>query len=87
MKDHITDLLGEPTKTDLEKFGNFDLGVIEWINNKVKISLVGIEIFNCRYSLNIGLVEDKNRIHEEEQFEILKAKLFARGLTEEDLGK
>jgi hypothetical protein len=87
LKNHIIDLLGEPTKTDLEKFGNFDLGGIEWVNNKVKISLVGVEVFNCRYSLNIGLVEDKNRIYEEEQFEKLKAKLFAQGLTEEDLGK
>ncbi len=60
LKDRITELLGEPTKVDLEKFGSLDLGVVEWINGRVKISLIGVEIFNCRYSLNIGLIKDKN---------------------------
>jgi len=60
LRERITDLLGEPTKVDLEKFGSFDLGVIKWINGSVQISLVGIEHFNCRYSMTIGLIEDKN---------------------------
>ncbi len=59
LKEKITDLLGEPTKIRLEKFGSFDLGVIEWTNGGVKISLDGVEIFNCRYHLRIGLNEDK----------------------------
>lgn len=83
LKDRITNLLGKPTKVDLEKFGSFDIGVIEWVNKKVKISLVGIEMFNCRYSLNIGLIQDKNEDYLNQTIENLQA----QGLSEEDLGK
>ena len=83
LRDRITDLLGKPTKVDLEKFGSFDLGVIEWTNGRVKISLVGIEHFNCRYSLHIGLTEDKNEEYLNESIERMKA----QGLTDEELGK
>lgn len=61
LKDYLTDLLGTPAKTDLEKFGAFDLGSIQWQNRAVKITLVGIEHFNCRYSFSIGLVKDSNQ--------------------------
>jgi hypothetical protein len=83
LRDRITDLLGEPTNVDLEKFGSFDLGIIEWTNRRVKISLVGIEHFNCRYSLHIGLTEDKNAEYLNKSIEKMKA----QGLTEEELGK
>lgn len=83
LKEKITDLLGEPSKVDLEKFGSFDLGVVTWINGRVRISLVGIEHFNCRYSLTIGLTEDKNEEYLRESIEKMKAS----GLTEEELGK
>lgn len=58
IREHISNLLGKPTKIDLENWGDFELGIIEWTNKKVTIALVGVEIFNCRYSLSIGL---KNR--------------------------
>ena len=35
LKTYITNLLGEPTKMELEKFGSFDIGVINWENNLV----------------------------------------------------
>lgn len=83
LKEKITDLLGEPTKIELEKFGSFDLGVIQWNKGKIQISLIGIEHFNCRYSLKIGLIEDEN----EEYFNKSIDNLKAQGLTEEELGK
>ena len=61
LKNHITHILGEPTVVDLEKFGDFDLGEITWTNNKVRISLIGIEQFACKYHFRIGLIENKNR--------------------------
>ena len=83
LKEHITNLLGAPTITEIEKFGSFDLGHIIWQNKKVEISLVGIEIFNCRYSLNIGLIHDNNK----EYFDNMIKDLKAGGLSEEELGK
>lgn len=59
LRDRITKLLGEPTLVELEKFGNFDLGEIEWKNGIVKIRLVGIEQFACKYWLKIGLINSK----------------------------
>lgn len=55
----FTSLLGEPTSKELTKFGRFDLGCFVWENGAVSISLVGVEIFNCRYSLTIGLKKGK----------------------------
>ncbi|HRO75944.1 MAG TPA: hypothetical protein PLP27_07340 [Crocinitomicaceae bacterium] len=83
LKDYITNLLGEPTTTELEKFGSFDLGEIQWKNGLVKLTLVGIEHFNCRYSFSIGLIRDKNEEYLNETIEELKA----TGLTDEELGK
>ena len=54
--DHLTKLLGPPTKSELKKFGIYDLGVVTWTNGTIEISVVGIEMFNCRYSLNIGRI-------------------------------
>jgi hypothetical protein len=59
--DHLTRLLGSPTKSELEKFGIYDLGVVTWTNGEIEISVVGIEIFNCRYSLNIGLIDNSQQ--------------------------
>lgn len=83
LKDYFTELLGEPTKIELEKFGSFDLGEIRWENGKTRISLVGVEIFSCRYSLTIGLIRDRHQEYLDQAIERLKA----RGLTEEELGK
>lgn len=83
LRERITELLGEPTKIELEKFGSLDLGLVEWTNDRVKISIVGIEIFNCRYSLNIGLTKNRNEDYLNESIEKLKS----QGLTEEELGK
>lgn len=79
----LTGLLGEPTTSDLEKFGSFDLGDITWRNGAVQVSLVGIEIFSCRYSLNVGLIDNSHdRDHKKAMDE-----LRAQGWTEEDFGK
>lgn len=59
LKVKLTDLLGEPTSIELEKYGKLDLGHIEWTNGKVSISLSGIEQFACKYRLYIGLKDEK----------------------------
>ncbi|WP_018343736.1 hypothetical protein [Cytophaga aurantiaca] len=61
LKGKLTDLLGEPTLLELEKFGGLDLGSIEWTNQNVRIALTGIEQFACKYRMYIGLKENKNR--------------------------
>ena len=60
LKEKFTELLGEPTYIQLEKFGDFDLGDITWSNQKIGISLIGIEQFACKYRLYIGLKENEN---------------------------
>jgi hypothetical protein len=80
---YLTELLGEPTKKELEKFGSFDLGDVTWRNGAVEISLVGIEIFSCRYSLNVGLMDNS---HDRDQKKAMDD-LRAQGWTEEDFGK
>jgi hypothetical protein len=55
--EHLTNLLGVPGVHDLEKFGEFDLGVVQWTNGNVTVSLVGIEQFECKYRLHIGLTD------------------------------
>lgn len=57
---YIIDLLGEPIKIELEKFGSFDLGTIQWQNDAVRLTLIGIEQFSCKYSLSIGLIQNIN---------------------------
>ena len=83
LKEKLTHLFGEPSYIDLEEFGSLKLGEINWINGRVQISLIGIEHFNCRYSLRIGLIRDKNVEYLDEAIEKLKK----QGLTEEELGK
>jgi hypothetical protein len=57
----ITNLLGEPTWYELEKFGSFDLGTIQWKNEHAQITLIGIEQFACKYRLHVGLVGAERR--------------------------
>jgi len=83
LKEYLTNLLGEPTNSELEKFGSFDLGVIQWQNELVRLTLTGIEHFNCRYSFSIGLLRDRNEEYSKKIIEDMKAS----GLTEEELGK
>jgi len=83
LKEYLTNLLGEPPKTDLEKFGSFDLGIIQWQKGLAKLTIVEIEHFNCRYSFSIGLVRDRNQEYSDKQIENLKA----NGLNDEELGK
>ena len=59
LREKITNMLGAPANVELEKFGDLDLGVIQWKQNKIKISLVGIEVFNCKYWLHVGLSSRK----------------------------
>ena len=60
LKNKLTDLLGDPTLIQLEKFGDFDLGSIAWTNRNVRIGLIGIEQFACKYRLHIGLIKNVN---------------------------
>lgn len=83
LTNYFRDLLGEPTKIEIEKWGKIDLGEVTWINGRVRVNLIGFEMHNVRYHLNIGLIENKN----EEYFDKLIDDLKARGLTEEELGK
>lgn len=62
LKEKFTNLLGEPTDTKLEKFGDNDLGSIIWKNGKVEIALTGIEQFACKYRISIGLIENYQNI-------------------------
>lgn len=57
---YLAELLGEPTEIDLTQWGDFDLGTIGWKNGKVQICLSAIEIFNVRYQLSIGLINNPN---------------------------
>jgi hypothetical protein len=60
LRDKFTDLLGEPSLSDLSEFGSFQLGSLEWTNGNVRISLSGIEQFACKYRLYIGLTTNPN---------------------------
>ncbi|KAB2918748.1 MAG: hypothetical protein F9K23_01015 [Bacteroidetes bacterium] len=55
LKSHITELLGEPSKHESERFGQFDVGYYEWENGRVTISIIGFEQFACKYFLTIGI--------------------------------
>jgi hypothetical protein len=83
LKEHLTERFGQPHKTDINKWGDLDLGLIQWHFGKIKIDLVGIEHFAARYSFHLGLIRNRNDEYLEESIERLKA----RGLTEEELGK
>jgi len=60
LQEHFTNLLGEPTSIELEKFGGNDLGSIVWTKGKVQIYIGGIEQFACKYRMYIGLKENEN---------------------------
>lgn len=60
LKNKLTGLLGEPSFIELEKFGELDIGAIEWTNQKITIRLSGIEQFALKYRLKVGLTENKN---------------------------
>ena len=81
--DHLTQLLGNPQNKDLKKFGDFEIGAVEWILNKVQIRVVGVEIFSCRYSLHVGLIDNSHDRDLKKGIDKLKAK----GWTDEELGK
>ncbi|MCG3164247.1 MAG: hypothetical protein POELPBGB_00001 [Bacteroidia bacterium] len=83
LNDYITNLLGDPTKIDLEKFASYDIGIIQWQNDLVKLTLVGIEHFNFRYNFSIGLVKDKNEEYNNKTIVDLKTS----EMTDEELGK
>jgi len=55
LKNHLTGLLGEATKTELQKFGDYDIGNISWEKGDIGLTLVGIDHFNVRYTFYIGL--------------------------------
>lgn len=60
LKNKLTILLGEPAIIELEKFGDLEIGSLEWTNQKVRIRLSGIEQFALKYRLYIGLTDNKN---------------------------
>ena len=55
LRKHLTGLLGEPAKVELQKFGTYDIGDITWEKGNIALTLVGIEHFNIRYTFYIGL--------------------------------
>jgi len=55
LRNHLTGLLGEATKIQLQKFGSYDIGNISWEKDDIALTLVGIEHFNVRYTFNIGI--------------------------------
>ena len=59
LRDRLSDTLGAPSLIELEKFGNNDLGNIQWRNGKIEVSLVGIEQFACKYFFHIGVTTDE----------------------------
>lgn len=83
LKNHLADKIGEPHQTHIQKWGDLDLGTIEWQFDKIKISLVGIEHFAAKYSFTIGLTRDRNK----EYFDKIIENLKATGLTEDEMGK
>lgn len=60
LRKYLTQLLGDPAEVQLEKWGSFDLGSIIWKNESVQVCLTAVEIFNVRYTLNIGLKNNPN---------------------------
>ncbi len=60
LRDKFNNLLGEPSLLQLEKFGSFELGSVEWAYKNVKVRLSGIEQFAFKYRLYVGLAENQN---------------------------
>lgn len=83
LKEHLIDRFGQPHTSEINKWGDLDVGLIQWRFGKIKLDLVGIEHFAARYSLHIGLIKDRNNEYLHESIERMKA----GGLTEEELGK
>ncbi len=60
LKSYLTELLGEPSKIELEKFGPLDIGEVYWESGIVSVYIIGIEHFNCRYSFHISLTNSRS---------------------------
>lgn len=59
--EHLKELLGEPTKTDIEfENENFTEGSYEWENGEVKIRVSGFDMHGLRYLFEIGLIKNRN---------------------------
>lgn len=56
LRKKFTDLLGDPTRVDLEDTHSTEIGSIVWENDLAHITLMGINHFVYRYSLQIGLI-------------------------------
>lgn len=54
VRKRLTELLGEPTRVDLEDFNGLEIGNVEWKQGDVTVILVGIEQFACKYWLYVG---------------------------------
>jgi hypothetical protein len=80
---HLAALLGAPTNKNLQSFGQFEIGNVEWVYNNFHVVVSGVEIFNCRYSLSVGLIENSHNRDLAASVEEMKRS----GLTEEELGK
>ncbi len=81
--EHLTRLLGEPTKKELTEVGRFYLGMVMWEMGKARITVTGVEVWNYRYNLKVGLIDNSHdRDHKKAMDE-----LRAQGFTEEDFGK
>ncbi len=61
LREYLTNLLGDPFKTEIEKWGNIDLGEVMWVNGEVRISIVGFEMHSACYNLEIGLIRNENQ--------------------------
>jgi hypothetical protein len=55
LRKHLTNVMGEPTRVELQKFGTYDIGDITWEKGNIALTLVGIEHFNIRYTFYVGL--------------------------------
>lgn len=82
--EHIKNLLGAPTKIEIEfENENFTDGCYEWTNGAVIIRVSAFDMHGARYEFDIGLIENSYDKYLDQSFENLKA----YGLTEEELGK
>ncbi len=59
-RNHLTELLGNPSHIKLEKINNCEVGEIIWENKIARISLIGYEHFALRYSMKIGLINNSH---------------------------
>ena len=57
LRQHLTNVLGTPDTADLEQSANMELGTISWTRSNVMVALTGIEQFDYKYRLFVGLNE------------------------------